>query len=150
MFSSQSYMQLALVQANIAYGKNEVPIGAVVIDENGNIISEAHNLTETEKDISAHAEILAIKKASQRIDNKFLNNCTIYITLEPCPMCAQAISNAKIKTVIYGAADIKSGGIENGAKIFNSSSCHHKPEVISGIMESDCSQIIKDFFKKRR
>jgi len=143
-------MQLALEQSKIAFKKGEVPIGAIIVDSDGKVVASAYNLTEAKRDVTAHAEILAIKQAAKKLDNKYLKGCTMFVTLEPCAMCAQAISNAKIKTLIYGAADEKSGGVENGAKVFDSTSSHHKPEVISGIMEDECSKILTDFFKKLR
>jgi tRNA(adenine34) deaminase len=148
-------MQIALSLAHEAFEKNEVPVGCVITDELGNILAQTHNLVETNYDVTAHAEMLAIKEAQKNIlknnpNNNRLENCNLYVTLEPCPMCAQAIANARIKRVYYGALDEKSGGIDNGAKIFDASSCHHKPEVYSGIMEDECKEILKSFFQKLR
>jgi len=143
-------MQLAISKAQEAYNHGEVPVGAIIIDENSNIISSTYNLCERNTDVTAHAEILAIRAASKKLSNKFLNNCTMFVTLEPCPMCAQAISNARIKTLIIGAEDEKSGGVLHGVKIFESNSCHHKPEVISGILKDECSNLMKDFFRSKR
>lgn len=143
-------MKLALEKAQVAYDKGEIPVGALIIDDNSNILAATHNICESEQDITCHAEIMAIKEVSKKLGTKYLEGCTMFVTLEPCPMCAHAISSARIKTLIYGAVDEKSGGVENGAKIFDRSSCHHKPEVISGIMEKDCGALLTDFFSKLR
>jgi tRNA(Arg) A34 adenosine deaminase TadA len=143
-------MHRAIKIAKDAISQGEVPIGAVIVDENDNVIAEAHNLTETLNDPTAHAEILAIRQAAKILQTPRLNNCTIYVTLEPCPMCAQAISFARLKAIYYGAEDVKGGGVDNGAHIYNSSSCHHKPDVYSGIHEYECATILKQFFKEKR
>lgn len=148
-------MKIALEQAEKAAHLGEVPVGCVITDSNGNILASTHNLSEGFDDVTAHAEILAIRAAQKAIQKENpshnrLEDCTLYVTLEPCPMCAQAISFARIKRVYYGAADEKSGGVENGARIFDSSSCHFKPEIYSGIMQDECSVILKDFFSELR
>lgn len=144
-------MRIALEQAEKAAHLGEVPVGCVITDEHGNIIAVSHNLSECSADVTAHAEILALRTAQKTIqkenpNHNRLENCNIYVTLEPCPMCAQAISFARIKRLYYGASDEKSGGVETGAKIFDSSSCHFKPEIYSNIMQDECSHILKDFF----
>lgn len=150
MFTSEDHIKRCLELAKTASQKGEVPVGALIVNEKNEIISDAYNLVESTKDITAHAEILAIREASRKLGTKYLSGHTLYVTLEPCPMCAQAISNARIKRLVFGAFDEKSGGVENGARIFNLPSCHHKPEVISGICEDECGQIMTDFFKDLR
>ncbi len=147
------FMKIALEEAEKAFERDEVPVGTVIIDrESQQIISVAGNMVEETNDPTAHAEIIAIRKACKVIKDKRvrLSDCSIYVTLEPCPMCAQAISFARIHSLYYGASDIKGGGVENGARIFNSSSCHHRPEIYNAIAEDSCSKILKDFFKKKR
>lgn len=151
MFSSHKYMNLALEEAKKAFKNNEVPIGAIIInEETGEIISTAHNLCETDNNPTKHAELIAIERATKHINNKNLSEYSIYVTLEPCPMCAQAISFARLNKLVYAADDEKSGGVENGAKIFEQSSCHHKPEIISGIMKNESQELLTEFFKNLR
>ncbi len=146
-----TYMQHAIMQAKKALSKGEVPIGAIIVDSTTDtIIAKAHNLTITNNDPTAHAEILAIRKAGEILSNYRLNNCDLYVSLEPCPMCASAISNARIRRLYFGAYDPKSGGIEQGAKIFGQKTCHHKPEIYGGIAEFDSQAILKEFFKSKR
>lgn len=150
MFNSQKYMQRAFEEAEESLKKDEVPIGAIIIDDKGVEVASAYNLCESNNDATAHAEMLVIKAASKKLGTKNLLNCSLYVTLEPCPMCAQAISFSRIKTLVYGASDKKSGGVENGARIFSQQSCHYKPEIISGIMEDRCSKLLKEFFANKR
>ena len=147
---TSSFIPLALDLARTAAQRGEVPVGAVIVDSEGNVVAQAYNLTEKLKDPTAHAEMLAIREACKQLDRERLVDCDMYVTLEPCPMCAQAISNARIRRLYFGAYDEKSGGVENGARIFNQSSCHHKPEVYGGIDESACSALLKDFFRQLR
>jgi len=147
--STINYMPQAYKLAQQAAAMGEVPVGCVVV-KNNEVIAAAFNKVEQEGDITNHAELLAIKQASAKLGNKYLTNCDLYVTLEPCPMCAQAISNARIKKLYFGAYDTKSGGVENGARIFEQSSCHHKPEVIGGIMEDECKSLIQTFFRDLR
>lgn len=129
----------------------EIPVGAVVVErESGRVISEAHNEVEALHDPTAHAEILAIQRACKVRQSNKLVACDLIVTLEPCAMCAAAISHARINTLVFGAYDPKSGGVEHGAKVFAHASCHHKPEVISGIRESECAQLLSDFFSGKR
>jgi tRNA(Arg) A34 adenosine deaminase TadA len=128
----------------------EVPIAACVLDANGDIIATAHNEVEQRGDATAHAELLAIRAASQILGQKYLEGCTLVVTLEPCAMCAQAASLAKIKKIIFGAYDAKGGGVEHGARVFSHPTCHHIPEVIGGVMEAECGALLTDFFKQRR
>jgi tRNA(adenine34) deaminase len=143
-------MSEAIKLAKTAGDKGEVPVGAVIIDDNGDIIAMAHNLTETGCDPTAHAEILAIQMAAEKLNNSRLEACSLIVTLEPCAMCAAAISHARIKTLVYGAYDLKGGAVDNGVKFYNSPTCHHKPEVISGVMEKECGKLLKKFFNKLR
>jgi len=149
MATSFQHMKIALAEAKNAYDNDEVPVGAAIIIDN-EIISSAHNLTEHSLIPHAHAEIIAIEKACKTLGEKYLVNASLFVTLEPCPMCAHAISLAKIKKVYFGAYDPKGGGVVNGPKIFDSNSCHHKPEVYDGILESECSELLKTFFKSKR
>jgi len=142
-------LEIALDLAHKAYDKGEVPVGAV-ISCRSSIISSSHNLVETLNDPTAHAEILAIRAACEMLGSRYLDECEIYVTLEPCAMCAQAISLARIKKLYFGAYDVKSGGVDNGARVFASSSCHHKPEVIGGIREAECAELMSSFFQHRR
>ncbi len=146
-----SPIQQALTLARAAAEKGEVPVGAVIVDSStGKVIAAAYNLTETHNDPTAHAELLVIREACEKLGTPRLTGCYLYVTLEPCPMCAQAISFARIKRVYYGAADSKGGGVDNGPRIFHSSSCHHKPEVIAGMEETECAELLKGFFAARR
>jgi len=150
MSNFTSFMDEAIKEAKKALLKNEVPVGAVIVDGVGNIIARSHNGNITRKDSTAHAEILAIREACEKTDSHRLDNCTLYVTLEPCSMCAGAISLARIRRVYFGASDLKFGAVEHGPKIFNSSSCHHRPEVYSGIKEEECQKLLKDFFVQKR
>lgn len=144
-------MERALALAAYAAEQDEVPIGAVVVNpENGEIVSEAYNLSEHVADASAHAEILAIRKACEKLKCNRLRGMDLYVTLEPCTMCAAAISFARIQNLYFGAVDAKGGAIVSGVKFYDSPTCHHRPEVQGGIMERECGQILKDFFKAKR
>lgn len=143
------FMEAALEQARLAFENDEVPVGAVIV-ENGKIIASAFNSNLTEKDPTAHAEILTIRKAAEIKATSRLDNCDLYVTLEPCAMCAAAISLARIRRVYYAASDEKFGAVENGARIFASSSCHHQPEIYSGISEEESKKLLRDFFKSKR
>lgn len=144
-------MHHAIAQANHALALQEVPVGAVIVDAiTREIIAASHNLTETGHDPTAHAEMVAIRRACQKRGTTRLVECDMYVTLEPCPMCAQAIAFARIRRLYFGAYDRKGGGVENGARIFHASSCHHTPEIIGGLQERVCSQLLKDFFAGKR
>ena len=144
-------MERALALAAYAAEQDEVPIGAVVVNpENGEIISEAYNLSEHVADASAHAEILAIRKACEKLKCNRLRGMDLYVTLEPCTMCAAAISFARIQNLYFGAVDAKGGAVVSGVKFYDSPTCHHRPEVQGGIMERECGEILKDFFKAKR
>ena len=143
-------MERALALAAYAAEQDEVPIGAVVVNpENGEIVSEAYNLSEHVADASAHAEILAILKACEKLKCNRLRGMDLYVTLEPCTMCAAAISFARIQNLYFGAIDAKGGAVVSGVKFYDSPTCHHRPEVQGGIMERECGQILKDFFKAK-
>ncbi len=144
-----NFMEAALAQARLAFEKDEVPVGAIIV-EGEKIISSAHNCNLTQKDPTAHAEILTLRKAAEIKGTRRLDNCDLYVTLEPCAMCAAAISLARIRRVYYAASDKKFGAVENGARIFASSSCHHRPEVYSGISEEESKKLLQDFFRAKR
>jgi tRNA(adenine34) deaminase len=141
------YMKLAVGQAKIAQDNGEVPIGAVIVNDN-NVIASEYNMTIMLSDPTAHAEILAIRQSCELLSTSSLCDADIYVTLEPCPMCAQAISFARIRRLYFGAHNPKGGGVENGAKIFQF--CNHVPEIYGGILEAECSFLLKDFFRQIR
>lgn len=144
-------MSLAIDAAKAAALRGEVPVGAVVVNsETGDIIAVEGNRTLELKDPTAHAEMLAIRKAAQVLDSERLVGCDLYVTLEPCPMCAQAISFARVRRLYYGADDAKGGGVDNGARVFSAKSCHHKPEVYGGIREVEAGAMLKAFFEGKR
>lgn len=149
MIDFTTFMPLALQQAKLAADRGEVPVGAV-IEKGGEIIATAGNQTRELNDPTAHAEILAIRAACATLGVERLTGANLYVTLEPCPMCAATISNARIARVYYGASDPKSGGIAQGPRIFDHPQCHHKPEVYDGIAEQECAEILVEFFKGRR
>ncbi len=143
-------MQAAMEEAIAAKIRDEVPIGAIIIDKDGEIIAKAGNRTRELKDPSAHAEILAIRKACDIARTQRIPDYTLYVTLEPCTMCAAAISFARIERVVIGASDPKGGGVLHGAKFYEQPTCHHKPRISHGLMEDACGRILKDFFKEKR
>jgi tRNA(adenine34) deaminase len=146
-----SFMHEAIIEANKALQIDEVPVGAVIVDIKTNqIISRSYNKNISNVDCTAHAEILALKEACSVNNTHRLDECDLYVTLEPCAMCAGAISLARIRRVYYGAEDIKSGGVDNGARVFDNKSCHHKPDTYSGIDSKECEALLKDFFKNKR
>ena len=144
-----SPMQQALRLAQHAASYGEVPVGAVIM-HNDVIIAAAHNLTEMNSDPTAHAEMLAIAQAAQKLQSARLAECDLYVTLEPCAMCAAAISHARIRRLYFGAWDVKGGAVENGGRFFSQPTCHHAPEVIGGIDESASAGLLKAFFATRR
>jgi tRNA(adenine34) deaminase len=143
-------MQIALLEAQSAAVRDEVPVGAVVVDAAGEIISRAGNRTLELKDPTGHAEIYALREAASRIGSERLHECDIYVTLEPCAMCAAAISFSRIRRVYFGASDEKMGAVENGVRFFHQPTCHHRPEVYSGIGETEAKFLLQSFFKERR
>lgn len=136
--------------ARTAAEHGEVPIAAAVVAGDGTVLATAHNLVETNQDATAHAELLALREAMRVRGSKYLQDCTLMVTLEPCAMCAQAASLAKVKKIIFGAYDPKGGGVEHGARVFSQPTCHHAPEVIGGVMEAECGQLLSDFFARKR
>ncbi len=149
--TDEDFMQIALKQAKKAYTQDEVPIGAVIVDpDTGKIVAKAYNKTEHGNNPTAHAEITAINKACKKLSSKRLWNLDLYVTLEPCTMCAAAISFARIRRLIFGAVDAKGGAVVSGVQFFNQPTCHHKPQVTYGILEEQSSIILKDFFKQKR
>jgi tRNA(adenine34) deaminase len=143
-------MDHALREARAAAQRGEVPIGAVVVGPDGAVLAAAGNRTEADRDPTAHAEMLAIRAATAKLGSARLVDCDLHVTLEPCPMCAQAISFARLRRVYYGASDPKGGGVEHGPRIFTQPTCHHRPEVYPGIAEQDAGVLLRAFFKERR
>jgi tRNA(Arg) A34 adenosine deaminase TadA len=144
-------MQAALAEARAAALRGEVPVGAVITDPvTGKILAAASNRTEADHDPTAHAEILAIRAVARMLASPRLTGLDLWVTLEPCAMCAQAIAFARIRRLYYGAADPKGGGVEHGARVFSHPTCHHRPEVFGGIAETEASQLLKIFFKSLR
>ena len=143
------FMEAALEEARLAGERGEVPVGAVVVCDEA-IVACAGNRTLELKDPTAHAEILAIRQACAELDNERLEKCDLYVTLEPCPMCAAAISYARIRRLYFGAEDMKGGAVEHGVRFFGDPSCHHAPDVYSGMAASQSSQLLRDFFAARR
>lgn len=145
-----SPIQAALCAAETAAASGEVPVGAVVVDRDGTIIATAGNRVEIDHDPTAHAEILALRQAAQHLGSARLTDCDLYVSLEPCAMCAGAIAHARIRKLIFGAYDPKGGGVEHGARVFERETCHHKPEVIGGVEQSAAEKLLKDFFAAKR
>jgi tRNA(adenine34) deaminase len=144
-------MSQALGEARAAADLGEVPVGAVLVDGgSGEILGRAHNRVESRRDPTAHAELLVIGATAQRLGLKRLEGADLYVTLEPCPMCAAAVSLARLRRLYFGAYDPKSGGVEHGPKIFSHRTCHHRPEVIGGLAETECAALLRAFFAARR
>ena len=141
---------MALDEARAAANRGEVPVGAVLVDKGGNILAKAGNRVVEHKDPSAHAEMLVIREAAQKLGSERLEDCDLYVTLEPCAMCAQVIAFARLRRVYFGADDPKGGGITVGARVFDQNTTHHKPEIYGGICEGEAAEILKRFFKDRR
>jgi tRNA(adenine34) deaminase len=143
-------MSFALLEAEAAAARGEVPVGAVIIDAAGKVLAQAGNRTLELKDPTAHAELLAIRSAAEILGSERLTDCDLYVTLEPCAMCAAAISFARLRRVYFGAADEKMGAVEHGPRFFSQPTCHHVPEVYGGIGESEAKAMLIEFFKNRR
>ena len=143
-------MHLAIAEAERAADMGEVPVGAAIIASDGALLATAGNRVECDSDPTAHAEMIAIRLACENLNAKYLEGCAIWVTLEPCAMCAAAISHARIKKLYFGAVDEKSGAVLNGAAIFNHPQCHHKPEIYDGIEAQQCQQMLRQFFAVRR
>ena len=142
-------MDDALAEARAAEAASEVPVGAVIVRD-GAVIARAGNRTLRDRDPTAHGEMVAIRAAAAAIGSERLTDCDLYVTLEPCAMCAAAISFARIRRLYYGAADPKGGAVDNGVRFFASPTCHHRPEVYGGMGESEAATLLRDFFKERR
>ncbi len=146
-----SFMERAIGEAEAAAGRGEVPVGCVIVDGmSGAVLAACANRTEELKDPTAHAEMLALREAAGKVGAARLVGSDLYVTLEPCPMCAQAASLARIARLYFGAYDPKGGGVEHGPRIFAQSTCHHRPEVYGGIAEARCGALLKTFFRERR
>ena len=146
----RSFMQIALKEACAAGDRGEVPVGAVLVGTDGDVLAQAGNRTRELNDPTAHAEILVIREAAKKLGSERLVGTDLYVTLEPCPMCAAAISFARIDRLYYGAADPKSGGVDNGPRIFSHSQAHHVPDVYDGIAAEEAGALLQDFFAARR
>jgi tRNA(Arg) A34 adenosine deaminase TadA len=143
-------MDLALEEAETAKARGEVPVGAVVLGPDGEVLARAGNRTLERRDPTAHAELLAIREACERLGSERLVGCDLYVTLEPCAMCAGAISFARIRRLYFGASDPKGGAVEHGPRFFSQETCHHAPELYGGIGETAAAALLKDFFAARR
>jgi tRNA(adenine34) deaminase len=143
-------MDLALEEARAAAARGEVPVGAVVVDANGSVLARAGNRTLELRDPTAHAEIIALRSAAAALGSERLIDCDLYVTLEPCAMCAGAISFARIRRLYFGASDTKGGAVEHGPRFFSQPTCHHAPELYGGIGETASSSLLRDFFAARR
>lgn len=141
-----SPMETALEEARAAAARGEVPVGAAVTDAAGRVLARAGNRVEELRDASAHAEMLALRAAAAALGGPRLPGCTLTATLEPCPMCAQAASFFRVKRVVFGAYDPKGGGVDHGARVFAAPSCHHAPEVVGGVREAECGEVLRRFF----
>jgi tRNA(adenine34) deaminase len=144
-----SFMAIALQEARAAANRGEVPVGCVIVRD-GEIVAQAGNGTLAERDPTAHAEILAIRAAARLLGSERLDDCDLYVTLEPCAMCAGAVSFARIRRLYYAAADPKGGAVDNGVKFFASPTCHHRPDVYGGLAEAEAGALLKEFFQERR
>ena len=147
--AGNNFMAIAMDEARAAHARGEVPVGAVIV-RNGEVLVAARNRRVEDQDPTAHAELLAIRAAAKKLGTERLSDCDLYTTLEPCAMCAAAISLARIRRLYYGAADPKGGAVDNGVRFFASPTCHHRPEVYGGIGESEAGALLKDFFAARR
>jgi tRNA(adenine34) deaminase len=144
-----NYMDLALAQARAAAGAGEVPVGCVIVS-GWTVVAQAGNRTLADRDPTAHCEMVAIRAAAQALGSERLSGCDLYVTLEPCAMCAAAIAFARIRRLYYGAPDPKGGAVDNGVRFFASTSCHHRPDVFGGIAAAEASDLLQEFFRARR
>jgi tRNA(adenine34) deaminase len=147
--ASPSFMSIALEEARAAGERGEVPVGCVIVRE-ATIVARAGNRTIADRDPTAHAELLAIRAAAATLGSERLTDCDLYVTLEPCAMCAAAMAFARVRRLYFGAADPKGGGVENGVRFFSQATCHHRPEVYGGLSESESTILLRDFFAARR
>lgn len=144
------FMKMALAEAEAAAARGEVPVGAVLVGPDGQVLARAGNRTEADKDPSAHAEVLVLRAAAALRGSPRLPDCDLYVTLEPCAMCAAAISFARLRKVVFGAYDPKGGAVDHGPRFYSQPTCHHAPEVIGGYEETACAGLLKAFFQSRR
>ena len=144
-----SFMEIALDEARAAGARGEVPVGCAVV-RNGQVVARAGNRTIADRDPTAHAELLAIRAAAAALGSERLTDCDLYVTLEPCAMCATAMSFARIRRLYFGAPDPKGGAVEHGVRFFAAPTCHHRPDAYGGISESECAALLKEFFQARR
>jgi tRNA(adenine34) deaminase len=144
-----SFMDMALAEARAAGSRGEVPVGCIIV-RNGEVVARAGNRTLTDRDPTAHAELIAIRDAARLLGSERLDDCDLYVTLEPCAMCAGALAFARIRRLYYGAADPKGGAVDNGVKFFASPTCHHRPEIYGGLGEAEAGALLKEFFQERR
>ena len=142
-------MTAAFAEARAAAARGEAPIGAVVVRD-GAILARAGNRTREDADPTAHAEMIAIRAAARSLGNERLTGCDLYVTLEPCPMCAGAIAHARLRRLYYAAEDVKGGGVDHGARVFAQPTCNHRPEVYGGLREAEAAELLRDFFAARR
>jgi tRNA(adenine34) deaminase len=147
---AQSFMEIALEDARAAAARGEVPVGAVIVNDKGEVLARAGNRTRELSDPTAHAEIVVIRAACALLGSDRLPDCDLYVTLEPCPMCATAISFARIRRLYFGATDPKGGGVDSGPRLFNQPTCHHAPEVYGGLAASEAGALLRTFFAQRR
>lgn len=145
----EEYMNIAIEEARLAAQQGEVPVGAVLVLD-GEVVAQAHNQRETTHDATAHAEVLAIRQACAKLQNWRLTGADLYVTLEPCPMCAGAIVNARVGRVIYGAPDSKAGGVDSLFNIVDNKNLDHRVEILSGICETECREVLQEFLKRKR
>jgi tRNA(adenine34) deaminase len=144
-----SFMALALEEARAAGARGEVPVGCVIVRD-GAVVARAGNRTLADRDPTAHAEIIAIRQAATSLGSERLDGCDLYVTLEPCAMCAGAVAFARVRRLYYGAADPKGGAVDNGVQFFASPTCHHRPEVYGGLAEAEAGALLREFFRERR
>ena len=147
--ASPSFMQIALEEARAAGARGEVPVGCVIV-RGGEVVARAGNRTLADKDPTGHAELLALRATAVALGTERLTDCDLYVTLEPCTMCAAAMSFARIRRLYFGTADAKGGAVENGVRFFSAATCHHRPEVYGGIGESESAALLREFFQARR
>jgi tRNA(adenine34) deaminase len=147
--AGNNFMAIAMDEARAAAARGEVPVGAVIA-RNGEVLAQAGNRTLADMDPTAHAELLAVRAAAKKLGSERLTGCDLYVTLEPCAMCAAALSFARMRRLYYGAADPKGGAVDNGVRFFAAPTCHHRPEVYGGIGESEAGALLKEFFAARR
>tara|TARA_R110000787_G_scaffold63679_11_gene144111 strand:- start:209726 stop:210184 length:459 start_codon:yes stop_codon:yes gene_type:complete len=148
--TDSTWMEIALAEARAAAAAGEVPVGAVIVGPDGVRLARGANRVERDADPTAHAEIVAIRDAAKTLGSPRLIDCDLFVTLEPCAMCAQAISLARVRRLVFAAYDPKGGGVEHGARVYQHATCHHAPDIVGGLRESEAGQLLKDFFQARR